>query len=73
MLEGKEVDVEIGKIGHASLDVNDKLEVEVAVSAKIDLLAELHKLAEKSGTKLDDVVVAALEKLVGKAPEAPKA
>lgn len=67
MLEGKEVDVALGSIGHASLDINDKLEVEVAVSAKIDLLAELHKLAEKSGTKLDDVVVQAIEKLLGKA------
>ena len=67
MLEGKEVEVPIGNFGSASLDINDKLEVEVSVSAKIDLLAELHKLAEKTGTKLDDAVVDAISKLVGKA------
>lgn len=68
MLEGKEVDVALGSVGRASVDINDKGEVEISVSAKIDLLGELHKLAAKSGTKLDDVVVAAIEKLLGRVP-----
>jgi hypothetical protein len=67
MLEGKEVDVAIGNIGHASVDLDDKGNLEVGLSAKIDLLAELEKIAAKTGTQLDDAFVATLKKLLGRA------
>lgn len=66
VLDGKEVEGKIGNVGAYSVDINDKGEVEVAVSAKIDLLAEIEKLAAKSGTKIDDAVVGFLKKLLGK-------
>lgn len=66
MLEGKEIDVALGSIGHASVDIDGKGVLEVAVSAKIDLFAEIEKLAAKSGTKLDDAVVSALKGLLGR-------
>lgn len=67
MLEGKEVEIPIGSIGKASVDLNDKGELEVAVSAKVDIVAELEKLALKTETKLDDAFIATLKKLTGRA------
>jgi len=69
MLEGKEVDVAIGKIGHLSLDINDKLEVELAVSAKVDLYSEIVKLTKKTGTPVDDAAAAFLGKIFGRTSE----
>ena len=66
MLEGKEVDIAIGSIGHASVDLDDKGNVEVAVSAKVDLIAFCEEQAKKTGTQLDDAFVATLKKLVGR-------
>jgi hypothetical protein len=67
MLEGKEVEGKIGSVGsyHADLDAQGNLEVMVGV--KVDILAELEKLAAKSATKIDDSVVEALKKLLGRA------
>lgn len=64
MLEGKELDLAIGKYGHASVDINDKLEVEVAIALKVDIRAELHILAAKTGTTLDDAFLSVLDKLL---------
>jgi hypothetical protein len=69
MLEGKELEKNIGKYGQVSVDVTPRGEVEVAVAAKIDLLAELAKLAKKTGTEIDDVVVKGLMKLFGRTEE----
>lgn len=66
MLEGKEVDVKIGEYGSASVDLNAKGEVEIAVAIKVDLVAEAKKLAAKSATPIDDQAIAWLEKLMGK-------
>lgn len=68
MLEGKEVDVNIGKIGHVSVDINDKLELEVALAAKIDLYAEIVKLTKKTSTPIDDAAASFLGKLFGRDP-----
>ncbi len=69
MLEGKEVDVAIGSIGHISLDINDKLEVELAVSAKVDLFAEVVKLAKKSNTQIDDAAAKILGSIFNRSAE----
>lgn len=66
VLEGKELEGKIGEIGGYSVDVNADGVLEVGVSVKIDLLAEVEKLAAKSGTKVDDAVVDFLKKLLGK-------
>lgn len=67
MLEGKELDVKIGEYGAASVDVTGELNLEVAVSLKVDLIAEIEKLAAKTGTPLDDAAIAWVKSLVRKA------
>lgn len=67
MLEGKEFEKQIGDYGQVSVDVDAKGIVEVAVGLKIDLIAELKKLAAKTGTTLDDQFLAVVEKLLGRA------
>lgn len=62
MLEGKEFEHKIGDFGSASVDVKDDGTVEVAVALKVDLLAELEKLAAKTAWPIDDTAVAALKK-----------
>lgn len=66
MLEGKELEVKIGDYGSASVDLSDKGMLEASVSLKIDLIAELKKLAAKTGTQLDDQFLAYVEKLMGR-------
>lgn len=63
MLEGKELEKQIGDFGSASLDLTPELKVkmEVKLEKEIDILAELHKYVEKTETKLDDKFVAGLE------------
>lgn len=75
MLEGKELEYKIGDFGSASLDLSDKGIVELSVGVKIDLVAEIEKLAAKTATPIDDSIAAFLKKLVGKAdaPELPPA
>lgn len=69
MLEGKELEGNIGNFGSYYLDANDKGVVEAGVALKIDLLEQLAKLAKKTGTEVDDVVVKGLMKLFGKTEE----
>jgi len=64
-LEGKELEGSIGKIGTYSVDLTPKGVVEVSVGVKIDILAELKKLAKRSDNKIDDAAVAIIEKLLG--------
>lgn len=64
MLEGKEVEVALGKYGSASVDVTPDLKLVVAVQAQIDLLGELKKLAADTKTTLDDSFLATVEKLL---------
>lgn len=67
MLEGKELEGKIGNLGAYSVDVSQEGFVEVSVGVKVDILAELEKLAAKSGTKIDDSIVEFLKKLLGRA------
>lgn len=64
MLEGKELEGKIGNVGEYFVDANDKGEIEIGVSVKIDLLAEIKKLAAKSQTPIDDAAIAWIEKLI---------
>lgn len=66
MLEGKEVDVSLGGYGNVFVDVSEKGIVELGLTAKIDLLAELQKLATKTNTPLDDMFLSTVAKLLGK-------
>ena len=49
MLEGNELEKKLGEYGEVIVDVDDKLILTVGVNAKVDLIAELEKLAAKSG------------------------
>lgn len=66
VLDGKELEGKIGSVGQYSADLNEKGELEVSVGVKIDLIAEIEKLAAKSETKIDDAVLGFLKKLVGR-------
>lgn len=64
MLQGKELEVKLGEYGSASVDVTPELKLKISIGAEVDIVAELHKLAAKTSTPVDDTVVAFLEKLV---------
>lgn len=66
MLEGKELEGNIGSIGSYSADLDAQGNLEVMVGVKIDLIAECEKLAAKTDTTLDDSFVAVLKKLTGR-------
>ncbi len=66
MLEGKEVEGNIGEFGGYSADLNDKGMLEISVSVHVDLVAEAKKLAAKTSTPIDDKAIEWLEKLMGR-------
>lgn len=66
MLEGKELEGKVGEFGGYSADLNDKGELEISLSVKVDLVAEAEKLAAKTGTPIDDQAIAWLKKLMGR-------
>lgn len=72
MLEGKELEGNIGKVGNYSVDVQDTGEVEISVGIKVDLIAELRKLAAKTSNSLDDKAVDMIASLLNKKPELPQ-
>lgn len=67
MLEGNELEKKIGEYGSVVVDINDELKVKVAVEGHIDLLAELHKVVDKTGNPIAKWLVSALEALLKKA------
>lgn len=66
MLEGKELEKQIGEFGHVSVDVLPDAKVEIELGLKFDLIDIVKKLAEKTQTPIDDKVVEFLEKIVKK-------
>lgn len=66
MFEGKEVVGKIGEYGDYGLDLTPDGHVEASVVLKVDLLAEIEKVALKTNTKLDDYVVSYLKMLLGR-------
>lgn len=68
MLEGIELQKEIGDAGAVKIDVTPELKIiaEVSLKKEIDLLAIIKELAEKSATPIDDKVIEFLEKIVKK-------
>lgn len=67
MLEGKELEKQIGEYGSVSVDIDDQLKVKVAVEGHVDLMAELHKVVDKTGNPIAKWLVSALEALLKKA------
>ena len=61
-LVGKEV--ELGEYGKASVELNSKAEIIAKFEAKVDLIAELEKLAAATKTPVDDQVVKYIKGLV---------
>lgn len=65
-LEGKELEGKIGNVGTYFVDADDKGNIEIGVSVKVDLIAELQKLAEKSGKAWLKAGADGLAKLLGR-------
>jgi hypothetical protein len=70
MLEGKEFEKTFGDYGSVSVDVTPDLHVEIALTVKVDLIAEAKKLAAKTATPVDDAAIAWLEKIMRATPVA---
>lgn len=68
MLEGKEVEKQLGEYGNVFVDVKPNGDVEVGATAKINVFAELRKLAKRTDNKLDDAAIDYIEKLASLAP-----
>ena len=64
MLEGTEFKKEIGQVGEVTVDVTPELVLEVKAGVKVDLLAELKKLADKTQTPYDNMALEWIEKLL---------
>ena len=64
MLEGKEFETKIGEYGSATVDVTGDLKLKATVVLEVDLIAELKKLAAKTGTPLDDQAIAWVESML---------
>jgi hypothetical protein len=64
MLEGKEIQGNLGAYGEYSADLDSKGTITVAVGLKLDLVAELKKLAAKTDTPVDDAAIAWVEKVL---------
>jgi len=65
-LEGKEIEGKIGDIGEYSLDVGLDGFVEVKVGIKVDIIAELEKLALRSDNKIDDAIIKIVKGALGR-------
>lgn len=68
MLDGNEMQGKIGEYGQYSVDVQDTGMVVMSVGIKIDLLAELRKLAKLSTNSLDDKAIDFIAHLMNKNP-----
>lgn len=66
MLAGKELEFKLGEYGSASVDVTGQGFLEVSLVAKVDLVAELEKLAAKTSTKVDDAAMAWVKGMLGR-------
>jgi hypothetical protein len=66
ILEGNEVEGQIGQYGGYSVDIDNKGIVKAQVSVEIDLVAELEKLAKKSPTLIDDKVIGLVKAALGR-------
>lgn len=69
-LDGKEFERRFGEYGGVAVDLRPDLTLEVALLAQVDIRKELHKLAAKTGTKLDDMFLNTLDALLPKVPVA---
>lgn len=70
MLEGKEFEKQLGQYGSVSVDVTPQLEVQVSLTAKLDIVAELQKIADKTKTPLDNTLLSGIKAFLALA--APK-
>lgn len=66
MLDGVELDKQIGDLGHIKIDVTPELNIiaEIAIKKEINLVALLEAHVEKSPEKWDDQGLAILKKAI---------
>ena len=64
ILEGVEVEKQIGDLGAVKLDVTPELKIiaEVSLKKEIDLMVELEKYVEASAAKWDDAALDLIKK-----------
>lgn len=66
MLDGVELEKQLGDMGHLKVDVTNELKIiaEIAVKKEIDLVSLLEAAVVKSETKLDDQALEILKKAI---------
>lgn len=66
MLDGVELEKQLGDMGHLKIDVTNDLKIiaEIAVKKEIDLVSLLEAAVVKSETKLDDQALEILKKAI---------
>lgn len=66
MLDGVELDKQLGDMGHLKVDVTNDLKIiaEIAVKKEVDLVSLLEAAVVKSETKLDDQALEILKKAI---------
>ena len=68
MLEGKEFEKDLGEYGKAYADVGVSdmgvITVDIGVQAKVDIVAELKKMAAKTATPIDDQAILWIEGVI---------
>jgi hypothetical protein len=65
ILEGKELEGKIGDIGTYSVDINEKLVLSADVKVEINLLKEIEKAVQKSGSETLKKVFGAISGFFG--------
>lgn len=66
MLDGVELDKQLGDMGHLKIDVTNELKIiaEIAVKKEIDLVSLLEAAVAKSEAKWDDQALEILKKAI---------
>lgn len=66
MLDGVELEKQLGDMGHLKIDVTNDLKIiaEIAVKKEVDLVSLLEAAVVKSETKLDDQALEILKKAI---------
>ena len=65
-MEIQKIEGKIGSVGTYSESVSEMGVVKLMIGVEIDLVSELKKLAEKTATPIDDMVIAWVESALAK-------
>lgn len=69
MLEGNEVEKQLGEYGKVAVDLSPDGKLKVVAEVHVDLIAELEKLAAKTSSKVDDQAIAWVKGMLALLPK----